>query len=106
MNSDYHDLSYKQQCYSGRYEKSSNSESSRHSASGSKIAFEESRLGKGGAAQNFRINGFKQMRTMGSNRSNEQLMGRDRRGSLGMDSCDYNSSSSGYFDEHADYETQ
>lgn len=46
------------------------------------------------------------MRTMGSNRSNEQLMGRDRRGSLGMDSSDYNSSSSGYFDEHADYETQ
>lgn len=33
-------------------------------------------------------------------------MHRDRRGSLGMDSCDYNSNSSGYFDEHAEYDNQ
>lgn len=46
-----------------------------------------------------------------SNRSNDHLQSsqylqRDRRGSLGMDSCDYNSNSSGYFDEHADYDHQ
>ena len=102
------------QGYSGRYEKSSNSEStSRHSGAGAKTAFDDNKYsgGKnGGAAQNYRNNGFKQMRSQMCNRSSESqqqaYLHRDRRGSLGMDSCDYNSNSSGYFDEHAEYENQ
>lgn len=72
MSSDYYDNSYNQhqQGYSGRYEKSSNSESGRYSATGPKPAFDDNKYGK--TAQSFRSNGFKQMRNQMSHRSNEQ----------------------------------
>lgn len=48
MSNDYYDHAYNQhpQCYSGRYEKSSNSESSRYSGTGGKAAFDENKYGK------------------------------------------------------------
>lgn len=114
-SNDYYDQSYNmhQQSFSGHYDKSSNSggDSSRYSANGGKTSFDDNKFSK--SAQAFRNNGFKQLRNqqqIASHRSNDhplqQQYGSGRRGSLGIDSCDYNSNSSGYFDEHHNYENQ
>lgn len=106
INSDYDDdYSYKHTHISGKQDKSYYSDSNKLSASGSKVQNEESRPVKGVNSSTFKLNGFKQLKASANNRSNEMLLhGRDRRTSLGMDSCDYNSNSSDYFEEHADYE--